>query len=117
MATSHKLIQHSSFAAVKGYTQWRGVQQKGEHAMDSQETEAFAHRLMREVWQTFDINAVSRFCHANVVGHHRAQTLNFGDVLNRLAWDHKHSADPIFDIQNLVAAADQFAIRFPIHRH
>src|SRR5215208_2463201 len=80
--------------------------------MNSQDTEAFACRLMREVWETFDVNAVSRFYHPGVVGHHRAQTLDFNDVVNRLKWDHKHSADPIFDVQNIIAATDRFAIRF-----
>jgi hypothetical protein len=47
--------------------------------MDVEKTEAFARSLMREVWETFDPEAVPRFYHRNVVGHHRAQTLNYQD--------------------------------------
>jgi nuclear transport factor 2 (NTF2) superfamily protein len=80
--------------------------------MDSQETESFARRLMREVWEAFDVVAVPRFYNRDVVGHHRAQILNFEDILNRLAWDQKHNASPIFDIKDIVAAENRFAIRF-----
>jgi len=80
--------------------------------MDSQETESFARRLMREVWEAFDVEAVPRFYNREVVGHHRAQILNFEDILNRLAWDQKHNASPIFDIKDIVAAENRFAIRF-----
>src|SRR3954454_14876663 len=80
--------------------------------MDVEKTEAFARSLMREVWETFDPEAAPRFYHRNVVGHHRAQTLNYQDILNRLAWDRKHNAAPVFVIQELIAAPDRFAIRF-----
>jgi nuclear transport factor 2 (NTF2) superfamily protein len=80
--------------------------------MDSQETESFARRLMGEVWEAFDVEAVPRFYNRDVVGHHRAQILNFEDILNRLAWDQKHNASPIFDIKDIVAAENRFAIRF-----
>jgi hypothetical protein len=53
-----------------------------------------------------------RFYNRDVVGHHRAQILNFEDILNRLAWDQKHNASPIFDIKDIVAAENRFAIRF-----
>jgi SnoaL-like domain len=60
----------------------------------------------------FDVEAVRRFYHRDVVGHHRGQTLNFQDILNRLAWDQKHNTSPVFDIKDIVAAEDRFAIRF-----
>jgi hypothetical protein len=78
--------------------------------MDSRETEAFARRLMHEVWEAFDAEAVPRFYDRDVVGHHRAQTLNFGDIL--LVWDQQHNASPVFDIKDIVAAENRFAIRF-----
>ena len=39
--------------------------------MDTRETQAFAGRLMREVWEAFDVEALPRFYHREVVGHHR----------------------------------------------
>jgi hypothetical protein len=58
------------------------------------------------------VGAVPRFYNRDVVGHHRAQILNFVDILNRLAWDQKHNASPIFDIKDIIAAENRFAIRF-----
>jgi len=68
--------------------------------MDSRGTEAFARRSMHEVWKPFKIEAVPRFYHHDVVGHHRTQTLTYEDILNRLAWDQRHSAAPVFDIRD-----------------
>ncbi len=46
------------------------------------------------------------------IGHHRTQTLSYDDVVNRLAWDRRHSADPVFDIKDIIADEDRFSIRF-----
>jgi predicted ester cyclase len=80
--------------------------------MDSQETLAFAKRMQREVWESFDAEAVPRFYHRDVIGHHRKQRLSFDDVVHRLATDHARYPNPKFDIKDIVAAEDKWAIRF-----
>jgi hypothetical protein len=80
--------------------------------MSVREIEAFARSLMREVWEAFDPEAVPRFYHRDVIGHHRAQTLNYNDILNRLAWDRKHNAAPVFVIQDLIAPQDRLRSAF-----
>lgn len=80
--------------------------------MTAAETHDFARRLMREVWETFDHTALPRFYHADMVGHHRQQTLTLDDVSSRLQWDVLTFGDPVYDIRNLVAGEDEFAIRF-----
>jgi predicted ester cyclase len=80
--------------------------------LSAAETRAFAERLMKEVWETFDHTALPRFYHADMVGHHRAQTLTLEDVSARLQWDVLNFGEPVYDIQNLVAGEDEFAIRF-----
>ncbi len=80
--------------------------------MDSRETLAFAERLMREVWERFDAGAVPRFYHRDVIGHHRKQRLTYDDVVHRLVTDRPRYADPRFDIKDIVAAEDKWAIRF-----
>jgi len=80
--------------------------------MDSRETRAFAERLMREVWERFDAEAVPRFYHRDVIGHHRKQRLTYDDVVHRLVTDRPRYADPRFDIKDIVAAEDKWAIRF-----
>jgi predicted ester cyclase len=80
--------------------------------MDSQETLAFAERMQREVWESFDAAAVPRFYHRDVIGHHRKQRLTFDDVVHRLVTDHPRYPDPKFDIKDIVAAEDKWAIRF-----
>ena len=80
--------------------------------MDSGETLAFAHRLMREVWETYDFEAVPRFYHRDVAGHHREQRLTFDDVVHRLSTDHARYADGNYDIRDIVADEGKFAIRF-----
>jgi hypothetical protein len=62
---------------------------EGETHMDSKETRAFAQQLMKEVWEQFNSEAVSRFFHRDVVGWHRRadsswQQLGYDDVVNRL---------------------------------
>jgi predicted ester cyclase len=80
--------------------------------MDSQETLAFAQRLMREVWEPFDAEAVPRFYHREVVGHHRKQRLNYDDVVHRLVADRPRYTNPAYDVTDIVPAEDKFAIRF-----
>ena len=80
--------------------------------MDSQATLAFAHRLMREVWQPLDADAVPRFYHRDVIGHNRTQLLTYDDVVRRLVTDHPRYPNPAYDIQDIVAAEDKWAIRF-----
>ena len=80
--------------------------------MNSVQVHAFAKRLMQEVWEPFDAERLSTFYHRAVVGHHRTQTLSYDDIVNRLAWDRKHSADPVFDIKDIIAEEDKFSIRF-----
>jgi predicted ester cyclase len=72
----------------------------------------FALRLMQEVWMPFDHTAVPRFYHPDAIGHHRAQVLTLDDVVNRLRWDVGNFADPVYDIRDIVADTDRFAIRF-----
>jgi predicted ester cyclase len=80
--------------------------------MDSQETLAFAERMQREVWERFDAEAVPRFYHRDVIGHHRKQRLTFDDVVHRLVTDHPRYPNPKFDIKDIIAAEDKWAIRF-----
>lgn len=80
--------------------------------MTPAETRAFAIRLMREVWEPFDHTAVPRFYHADMVGHHRRQVLDRDDVAARLQWDVPNFRDPAYDIRDIVADEDKFAIRF-----
>jgi predicted ester cyclase len=80
--------------------------------MNSKETRAFAERLMLEVWEPLDAEAVPRFYNRDVVGHHRKQQLNYEDVVHRLVADKPRYASPKYDIRNIVAEADKFAIRF-----
>ena len=85
--------------------------------MDGKETRAFAQRLMEEVWEPFDSEAVSRFYHPDVVGWHRRadsswQELGYDDVVNRLAWDRETNANPVFNVRDIVAEEDRFALRY-----
>lgn len=80
--------------------------------MDSQETLNFAERLMREVWLPLDAEAVPRFYRRDVVGYNRKQRLNYDDVVHRLVTDQPRYMDPHYDIQDIIAAEDKFAIRF-----
>jgi predicted ester cyclase len=77
----------------------------------SETTRAFAIRLMQEVWQPFDAAAVPRFYHPDMVGHHRAQRLGRDDVVRRLEWDRRHFSNAVYDIQDIVADSDRFALR------
>jgi predicted ester cyclase len=74
--------------------------------MDSRETRAFAERLMLEVWEPLDVEAVPRFY------NHRKQQLNYEDVVHRLVADKPRYANPTYDIRDIVAEVDKFAIRF-----
>jgi predicted ester cyclase len=80
--------------------------------MNSEETLDFAERLMREVWLPLDPEPVDRFYRRDVVGYNRQQRLSYDDVVHRLVTDRPRFADPHYDIQDIIAAEDKFAIRF-----
>ena len=80
--------------------------------MNPIEVHAFATRLMHEVWEPFKADKLSEFYHPDVVGHHRRQTLNYKDLENRLAWDRMNRANQTFNITDIIAEEDKFAIRF-----
>ena len=80
--------------------------------MNTQETREFAQRLMREVWEPFDHTAVERFYDRDVRGHNRSQDLVYDDVVHRLHSDTGRFADPLYDIKDIIASEDKFAIRF-----
>ncbi|MGF7160299.1 putative ester cyclase [Rhodoligotrophos appendicifer] len=80
--------------------------------MGAEQTREFAERLMREVWIPYDHTAMDRFYHRDMIGHHRQQTLSFEDVGNRLQWDVPNFLESSYDIRDIVAEADKFAIRF-----
>ena len=81
--------------------------------MHTQETREFAERLMREVWEPFDHTAVES---ATTIGTYAATTAPrssvYDDVVNRLRSDTGRFADPVYDIKDIVASEDKFAIRF-----
>jgi hypothetical protein len=57
--------------------------------MNAKETRSFAQQLLKEVWEPFDSQAVSRFFHRDAVGWHRRadsswQELEYDDVVKRL---------------------------------
>src|SRR3954462_7145736 len=54
------------------------------------EVHAFATRLMDEVWEPFKAEKLHKFYHADVIGHHRQQTLSYTDLENRLAWEREN---------------------------
>ena len=85
--------------------------------MNAKETRSFAQQLLQEVWEPFDSEAVSRFFHRDVVGwHQRAdsswQELEYDDVIKRLTWDKETNANPLFDVRDIIAEEDRFALRF-----
>jgi predicted ester cyclase len=80
--------------------------------VNAKETHEFAERLMREVWEPFDHSAVGRFYNRDVRGHNRSQELIYDDVVNRLRSDTGRFADPVYDIRDIVASEEKFAIRF-----
>ena len=80
--------------------------------LSPENTHEFAERLMREVWEPFDASAVERFYHRDVRGHHRSQELGYEDVVHRLRSDTGRYANSLYDIKDIVATEDKFAIRF-----
>ena len=84
--------------------------------MDSKDTYAFAERLMRQVWEPLDSTNVPQFYHRDVAGHHDgyhgSQNLTYYDVVNCLDWDKQTFSNPIYDIQDIIAAESKFAVRF-----
>ena len=97
-------------ASVRGsQPDWRSG---GPCIPDTQATLVFAKRLMQEVSEPFNAEAVPQFYGRDVVGHHRKQRLAYDDVVNRLVSDRTHFGRPVDDIQDIVAAEDKFAIRY-----
>ena len=80
--------------------------------MDAKATHAFAKRLMQEVWEPFNAQAVPQFYRRDVVGYHRKQRLAYDDVINRLVHDRAHFGNSVYNVQDIVASEDEFAIRF-----
>ena len=85
--------------------------------MNAKETRSFAQQLLQEVWEPFNSEAVSRFFHRDVVGWHRRadsswQELEYDDVIKRLTWDKETNANPLFDVRDIIAEEDRFALRF-----
>jgi len=85
--------------------------------MNAKETRSFAQQLLKEVWEPFDSEAVSRFFHPDVVGWHRRadsswQELEYDDVVKRLTWDKETNANPLFDVRDIIAEEDRFALHF-----
>lgn len=80
--------------------------------MDSRATYVFAENLVKQVWEPLDSTEVSQFYHRDIVGHHRSQELNYDDIVNRLDWDKQTFSNPIYDIRDIIASEDKFAIRF-----
>ena len=84
--------------------------------MDGRETLAFAERLMREIWLPLDPEPAPRFYRRDVVGWNRKQRLTYDDVVHRLVTDRPRYTDPKYDIQDIIAAEDKFAIRSGVMR-
>ena len=85
--------------------------------MNAKETRSFAQQLLQEVWEPFDSEAVSRFFHRDVVGWHRRadsswQELEYDGVVKRLTWDKETNANPLFDVRDIIAEEDRFALHF-----
>jgi len=80
--------------------------------MNADDIRKFAMRLMKEVWIPFDHRKLGEFYHTDVIGHHRTQTIRLADIENRLSRDQLHWKDQVYDIKNLVAEEDKFALRF-----
>jgi hypothetical protein len=80
--------------------------------MDRRATLDFARALMNEVWLPLDPEPVPRFYNRDVVGWNRKQRLTYDDVVHRLVTDRPRFRNPKYDIQDIIAAEDKFAIRF-----
>ncbi len=80
--------------------------------MNAGDTRKFALRLMDKVWRPFDDSKVKEFYHPDAVGYHRAQTIHVADIEERLSRDRIHWKEPVYNIKNLIAEEDAFAIRF-----
>ncbi len=55
---------------------------------------------------------MGRFYNRDVRGHNRSQELVYDDVVNRLRSDTGRFANPVYDITDIIASEDKFAIRF-----
>ncbi len=71
---------------------------------------------MDEIWRRLDSTDVADFYHPDVVGHHDSprgsDQLGYDDVVHRLDFDRETFTDPVYEITDLIAAEDRFAIRF-----
>ncbi|MFL6500811.1 MAG: ester cyclase [Candidatus Udaeobacter sp.] len=67
---------------------------------------------MDQVWEPFKAEKLHEFYHVDVIGHHRQQTLSYTDLENRLAWDRENRTNQTFNITDIIAEEDRFAIRF-----
>jgi hypothetical protein len=67
---------------------------------------------MREVWEPFDPAEMPRFYQRDVTGRHRRQEIRYADIETRLTRDPRRFADSIYDIRDIVADRDKFALRF-----
>lgn len=67
---------------------------------------------MQEVWDPFDSSRLEDFYHRDVMGHHRSQIIHLSDIENRLAWDLKNRRHQNYEIRDIIAEVDRFALRF-----
>lgn len=117
LPTSEPTAAHAGTSSNGGVA-WKPVPRaqtlplKWQEFGDSQPIRNFATRLMDEVWRPFDDAAVPRFYHADAMGYHRSQVLTVEDVVERLKWDRLNFKDARYDIRDIVAGTDRFAIRF-----
>lgn len=74
---------------------------------------------MDRVWRRLDSSELADFYHHDVVGHHDSprgsDRLGYDDVAHRLDRDRGAFADPRYDIADLIAGQDRFALRFHYH--
>jgi len=80
--------------------------------MNAEKVREFAIRLMSSVWTPFDDARLPEFYWPDAIGHHRTQTICLDDIGNRLRRDGTHWKDPVYDIKELIAENDKFALRF-----
>ena len=71
---------------------------------------------MDRIWRPLDSADVAEFYHRDVVGHHDSprgsDQLGYDDVVHRLDFDRQTFTDPVYEIADLIAGEDRFAIRF-----
>lgn len=80
--------------------------------MTREEVHDFAERLMQEVWIPYDADAVPRFYHPDMKGHHGIQEITLDQVATRLRTDGAHFGGGTYQIEEILASEEGFAIRF-----